>query len=1243
MQLNNNLKTIGLILILLLSTQLSANLEVDYRFRLLNTEHGLPSVAINTIFQQSNGYIWIGTDRGVSRYDGYEFEHYSYSPGAPNHISNNFIISIIEDKEGNLWIGTEDGLNRIDPTGSITIYKQGDSADKALPSYWITALFEDDDGSLWVGTGYGLFHFEPNEHKVTEYSVQFEHNKKTSASVHSIVKLSTGEIIVAATIGVGVINQESATILPYLRANSSKMVYPKYATKLLIYDDASLLIATETEGLIIYNPQTGGHLAMKHSPKRSGLLSNSLTDLLKDEQNNLWIGYENHGVSVHDMSQHKVRHLSKREFEPYSLPSNTIVKLFVDKSGLVWVGTSDGIGLYSHLTQGTKIYFKRPDGTGLTSNDIYHFFKDDNSRVWVASEQGLMQLDEDGNIFKNFPLIDTQKQPFASQEIWRIAQADNSKLWLATENGLLLFDPNTGTCENISEQSGLPKRAIYTLQPTEDNGVWVTGYMDLGLIKLNGNRKIEKHLLNDSNSSYWEGGNFSFAKIRTSDGALMLATTDGVFRVNQDDSVNHYPLSQDQAFIRATSIIEVTSTEFWIATQGLGIVKLTIDQDLKPEYRYFNQATGFPTNEVKALALESKHIWFTTKNQVFKIDRETEEVEAFPNLFNIPQLSFTENGMAKFDDKLYLASSRGFLSIDTNRIRRNTYQSPVRITNVVSPSENKLNSAKNLEDGIVELSYEDNDIEFSFASLDYTNPSNTRYSYKLEGVNNTWSEPSNRRTVSYNNLGFGRYTFKVKGTNSGGLWNSEQSEFTFVVLKPWWFYLIIASLSITLITLILYLLDRRKRIVFLHEKAHTDTLTRVANRFSFNEKLAATLDLDPKKFGLAIIDLDGFKEINDSFGHHVGDTFLIETASRIRASIRPSDFIARLGGDEFALIMNKYKSMEDVIAITERIRDSISQPYKFSDTEVAASCSVGVAIYPQDGADSVTLLTHADAAMYESKNSGKNKVFFFNQSLSQTLSRKLKIRALLKMTLKNDEFTLYYQPKYNQFTNELIGAEALIRWIHPEEGFIPPDEFIKEAELNATILDIGEWVLIQACQQAKKWQDQYQRDCPVSINVSPVQIANAGFVELVSNALRETKVDPKLIELEITESVLIESREQSQEIFTALQALGVTIALDDFGVGFSSLSYLTQFSIDTLKIDRSFVKGLSSKNDNYLVLKNIYSLAQDLNMAVVAEGVEDKNQLQIIASFGGALIQGYYYSPPLPPEQFEELFAPTDS
>lgn len=1233
------IKQFALVAALLFAQLCYATPETDYRFNLITTEQGLPSVEITKIFQQSTGYIWIGTDRGASRFDGVNFKNYTYSPGSRTHISQNFITDILEDSSGNVWIATEDGLNVIRPNGQITIYKHDPNNPDSMPISWLTSLYQDSDGIIWIGSGYGLMNFDPTTDKFNTFEPTFTHKAQAAASVNSLIELESGELLVGTAIGLGIVNRDANTFGPYLVKNTDKMFYGKAVSRIAMYEENQLLVATRADGLFLYDVATGMQFNFRKKIEGQGISDNAIVDFTIDQDNNLWIAYENHGLSVHTLETGNFTHISKKDFEPFTIPTNKIRKLFIDRSGLVWVGTADGIAQYSPFTDGSQVYFKRPDGSQLSSDMIYSVFDDsETSLKWIASEEGLMSLDIESQKVIHYPLIDDNGKNYPYQTIFEIDQAGAEYFWLATANGLLLFDRATLKSSNLSKNFNIEDREIYTVLAQSDDQAWITGPLDIGLTLVDKKHGIIKRFINGDNSRYATGGNFTSAKILANDGAFMLAAPDGVFRVDQQGNSIFYPVSNEGSLIRTTSIIENTPGEFWIASMGLGVVRMTLNENLDAQFAYFNAQNGYPSNEIKSVLKDGEYLWFASKDNLYRMNFKGEKLQSFPNLFTVPQLSFSENSVSQDKNSLFLASSRGLISIDKSKIRINKYEAPIKITEILSANQLLLDNLSPSSNSITELEYQNNDIEIYFAALDYNNSSNTRYSYKLEGHNEEWSEATNRRSVSYNNLSFGEYTFKVKGTNSGGIWSDEIAEFKFVVLKPWWFYLIAGLALTTFLVLVLYVIDRRKQLIFLHEKAHVDSLTNVANRFSFNKKIEKALNSKMKTFALAIVDLDSFKEVNDTFGHQIGDTLLIEVTRRIKKHMRPSDFIARLGGDEFALIMTKYDNVEDFIMVTERIRKALEKDYRIEDQDIGGSSSIGVSVYPQDGTDAKSLLTHADAAMYEAKHNGKNNVFFFNESLNQTINKKLKIRANLKSALRENQFQVYYQPKYNQFTNQLIGAEALIRWIHPEDGFIPPDEFISEAESNGTIIEIGDWVLEEACLQTRKWQETYGASCRVSINVSAVQIAQPGFVKQVVDTLKKTQVDPKLIELEITESVLIESRQQCQQAFEFLQALGITIALDDFGVGFSSLSYLTLFSIDTLKIDRSFVNGIKRGSQNYMVLKNIYSLAQDLNMQVVAEGVEDQDQLDIIAGLNGAFIQGYFYSPAIKAEEFEKLF-----
>lgn len=530
------------------------------------------------------------------------------------------------------------------------------------------------------------------------------------------------------------------------------------------------------------------------------------------------------------------------------------------------------------------------------------------------------------------------------------------------------------------------------------------------------------------------------------------------------------------------------------------------------------------------------------------------------------------------------------------------------------------------------IAYQNNNLSFSYAALDFTNPRANQYRYFLQGFDQHWVEAGNKTEVTYNNLSAGTYTFKVTASNSDGKWSDQVAEFTFEIEQSWWFYALWSLVGLLALALLLFIINRRLHVKTLYQKANYDSLTGLANRYYFNKHIQQLVTQPNNTFTLLIVDLDGFKEVNDIYGHAVGDELLIQASARMKKVLRDDDLLARLGGDEFAIIINQHSQSGGLLAISERLRQTLENHYKLTNHVVRASASIGGASFPSDTNNRDSLLVYADTAMFAAKQSGRNSVRFFNDSLSKELEKRTELRQKLQTAIDNQEFELYYQPQIDQFSNQITGFEALIRWFQPDGTAIPPDVFIPEAERNGSIVEIGRWVLSSACKQAAVWQQQGLFPGKISVNVSAAQITKSDLVSDVENALQENGLAPKHLELEITESVLVDNIDLTLDILTKLRALGVSIALDDFGTGYSSLNYLTKFPIDTLKIDKSFVQSVEIDTPTKMVLKNIYTLAEDLSMKVIAEGVETEAQLQILASLRGRTIQGFYYSPALSAE-----------
>ncbi|MCC2970714.1 EAL domain-containing protein [Massilia sp. IC2-476] len=427
----------------------------------------------------------------------------------------------------------------------------------------------------------------------------------------------------------------------------------------------------------------------------------------------------------------------------------------------------------------------------------------------------------------------------------------------------------------------------------------------------------------------------------------------------------------------------------------------------------------------------------------------------------------------------------------------------------------------------------------------------------------------------------------------------------------------------------------------LHHLAHHDPLTGLANRNLLQERLRHAIECaerDGFMVALAFLDLDNFKHINDNFGHDAGDAVLREVAQRLRASMREEDTIARMGGDEFVLLICDPASHAEVAELIERIRRSITAPVRVGEHEIVPGTSIGVSVFPDDGDSLEKMMRAADAAMYHAKTLGKNNFQFYSAELNQIVHEHLMLEANLSRAIRDNEMVLDYQPKVDLRSGKVVGAEALVRWRHPVDGLIPPERFIPVAEETGLIVPLGEWVIDEACAALKAMAALGVDDFVIAVNLSARQLRQRQFAERLGERLRRHGVDPRKLELEVTESHLMDHPEEALEALAQLKALGVRLSIDDFGTGYSSLSHLQKFPVDYIKIDRSFLGDVG--HDGQLVItRAIIALGHNLRLKVIAEGVETREQIAFLRQHECDEMQGYYFSPALPRETLQEMVA----
>ncbi|MGZ3183503.1 MAG: putative bifunctional diguanylate cyclase/phosphodiesterase [Telluria sp.] len=438
--------------------------------------------------------------------------------------------------------------------------------------------------------------------------------------------------------------------------------------------------------------------------------------------------------------------------------------------------------------------------------------------------------------------------------------------------------------------------------------------------------------------------------------------------------------------------------------------------------------------------------------------------------------------------------------------------------------------------------------------------------------------------------------------------------------------------------------ERKRTEEQIRRLAYCDSLTGIPNRQAFLETLDRELHRSRqagKKFAVLFMDLDAFKRINDTLGHNVGDHLLKLVSERLRETIRPRDLVshgdhprnlARLGGDEFTILIPDLEKVENALNVAHRIKDAMRRPFLIEGNEIFVTASIGISLFPEDGDDCNSLLKFADTAMYHAKNCGKNNAKLYSSSLTTQIMSHVQLEVGLRRALQNEELYLLYQPQIDVRSAEIVGVEALVRWRHPERGIVSPTEFIPLAEETGLIVPIGEWVLRTACNQARAWLRLTQRALRMAVNLSARQFKDENLTHIVLSALQDTGLDPRMLELELTEGTLMDDARATMATLEQLRRVGVYLSIDDFGTGYSSMNYLKRFDVRALKIDKSFICGLPQDSENAAITRAIIAMAHGLKMVVVAEGVETGEQLGLLEEYGCDMAQGFYFGRPAPAE-----------
>ena len=1241
-------------------------------FNNISAEDGLSHQSINAIVQDKMGFIWIATQDGLTRYDGKSFKNYTHSPGIETSLGNNWVWDLHVDSEGRLWAASSGGFHLYLPEVDGFTNFNSNKKIKGVDGSSYVSITEAPNGNILFASQFsGYTEFDVSTATFTTYL-----NEKTSSPIKfnplsDLIYDNSGNLWIASPTTGLKLKRASSTKFQTINLNAKQSI-PSNKLKTLFVDDNNLLwIGTEDSGVFLLNHALDILQHFQFKPNdNTGFCANYVNDIMQDHKGNMWFATEN-GLCKLNSDDKTFTQIFHQSTTTTSLISNRTSTLMQDSGGVIWIGTQSGISRWNASLNYFPHINKHGQYGKLSSNSIMAFATDEQENLYLGTWNGGVNiLSHKNNKITQFRANRKRNDTLQEDNIMSLLVDNNDNLWIGTLRSGLHFKAKDSTefkvyTHDENNPQSISDNAISKILQLS-NGQLAIGTYGGGLNLFN-KKTNNFSLINLSLSAMSSPLSIYIVDLaEDEEGNIWIATRDGgLIQYNIDNkNVTQFLSSENYPHqLLSDDIFGVLNTKerIWVATKDAGIASLdkASFKSGQPTFSHIGTQHGLASNFTYSLLEDDKgFIWVSHAKGLSRIDANTFDVINFNTTHGLQGIDF--NSSAFYKDKtgrMYFGGANGFNAFNPENVPINHHKPVLRLTqysqsNIVTPIHQQFR-----QDGVLALNHNQTIIDFEFAALDYTKPENNKYQYKMEGLSDVWINLGADNKVSFSYLDDGDYILRVKGSNNDNVW-SDEVVIPIEVHPPFWrslyayllYIFLIISITFVLLTIkkekLRHQLNHEQR---LHRLAYYDSLTGLPNRQSFYESLESFLVVAKQQnhqAAILFIDLDRFKRINDTLGHEYGDLVLKEVADRLTLYIhtpdmiarcpkpsKPESKIARLGGDEFSLFLNQIKNQADIASVTQKIIDIISQPIKIDNYEVMLTPSIGIATYPDNGLFANQLMKHADIAMYKAKEAGRRTYTFYENSLNETSLELLKLEEYLRRGIEKQEFELNFQPQIDLANNCVNKAEALVRWRHPQLGVVSPQEFIPLAEESGLIIELGEWVLREACMQAKRWLDD-DMACRISVNVSSVQFKQSNLISKVKRALSDSKLPPELLELELTESAIMSDVEDNIIRLQDLKDMGVTIAVDDFGTGYSSLSYLKKFPIDTLKIDRSFIDDIADNENDEAIVKAIMALAESMNLNVVAEGIESIEQLRILHTFKCALIQGYYFSEPLTNDDF---------
>ncbi len=1196
-------------------------LPSQYVLRNWQVRHGLPQNSVNAVLQTHDGFLWFGTQAGLARFDGRAFEVFDHASSPA--LRHEFVRALLEDREGVLWVATNGGgLLRFDGRRFERVPLPTPGRRGTLRVF---ALAAAGDGSLCAGTDRGLACRYRGRWRLLGLGDGLPGSRVISLAAGG----SDGGIWVGTDRGLARWRRGRLERAPPPVALRGRAI-----NALLVDGEGALWAGTE-RGVVVFR---GGRVAERIS-RSEGLPDGRVRALYRDPAGAVWIATA-YGL----VRWWRGRLAGFPAGSP--LAHRNVLTVAGDREGDVWVGTGAS-GVYE-LVSGAFVTYGVDEG--LADPRVRCVYEDRGGTLWIGTDAGLYRLDRRG--LHRWPPSDGLPDP----RVTSVLRDREGRLWVGTFGGGLAVGGHAGW-RVVSTSSGLSHDVVTCLLENPDGSVWVGTGRGLDLVA----DGVVRTLTHEDGLP----GDVIMFVHRARDGRLWVGTYGGGVGVRDGSSWRTFTTADGLADDKVICVHEDADGGLWFGTLGGGVSWYDGSR-----FRSVSSRQGLPDDSIFAILEDrSGDLWLSSQKGIFRVAR-AELVAAARGLR--PTVRGRRYGEAdgmrsrecsggsqpaawsRRDGTLWFATIAGAVAVDPAAARRPAPPPLVAVRRLVAGGRAYRPMGEiTLPPGIRKVVIE-------FSGLGFRDPGGLSYRYRLDGFDTGWVAGEAAGTATYTALRPGRYRFRVLAVDRDGPASPRPATLRFRLLPR--FYQTATFRGLVALGLMLALWggyrwrlhrlaarlefmsrlaeERRATAERLDYLAHHDQLTGLPNRLWFSEKLAELIREARSPDGgpvVIVLDLDGFKDVNTAFGHEVGDRILRRIAARLRTFFGGDADLCRSGGDEFAALVPRRLGRDEAIGLGERLLALFGRPFHVGGRVVRVTASVGVVFFPDDGDDADMLLRSCEVALAEAKRRGGATVSFSSAGMREAVSRRAVLKNELRAAIPAGELEVRYQPIRECASGVVVGLEALVRWRHPRLGILLPETFLDLAEEAGLVASVGQFVLREACLACVRWRAATRRPAAVTVNLSAREFQDRGLVARVSGLLAEVGLPPDALVLEVTETTAMWDIEDAVAIMRRLREAGIRLAIDDFGRGYSSLTYLKRFPVELLKVDRGFVEDMVADPAALGIVEGVIAIAHGLGVRVVAEGVENEAQLELLRASGCDLVQGFLGGRPVGWEEVDAI------